>query len=404
MNPLEEEVGSAGRSARVFGTIVQWTIAAINAKGYSKIDPNKVILDKDTLRRVGKVVCVYSTKPIVQGAAALLELLARLLLLIIFLALSCTPKHRSVIVERVRMRLESSVNSVRGLGMLTGPGVQDGEPFGKSHLPGDAQVLIVGAGGVGKSSLACALQRLARKGGLGELSIAESHGPRLPELAALGTGLELVLIVWEAAQGTPLPAYVARYTHQLRRQLGGSAGSGAEGGSAEGDGGASSGSALEATEATGTSTTPAEEVAPAPAASTISRGPEAGPEEGGEVGSRPSRRQCYSGSDEGRAAAAAAGASAPAAEEATTRDEAAAVPPPPIHRAPRVLVVCNKCDSMPCPMPQIRGLPQTQAFIAVSAERGTNLAHLWSMVLPVLSSGGDDHPRRAAADSTPRQE
>ena len=381
--------------------------------------------------------------------------------------------------------------------MLTGPGVKDGEPFGKSHLPGDAQVLIVGAGGVGKSSLACALQRLARKvplplqatpptipsppggaasprppsppllahhlllvasqlapplssrlhlpplsddptpppsalslplsplpplplllpslpalptsqGGLGELSIAESHGPRLPELAALGTGLELVLIVWEAAQGTPLPAYVARYTHQLKRQQGGSAGSGAEGGSAEGDGGASSGSALEATEATGTSTTPAEEVAPAPAASTISRGPEAGPEagpeEGGEVGSRPSRRQRYSGSDEGRAAAAAAGASAPAAEEATTRDEAAAVPPPPIHRAPRVLVVCNKCDSMPCPMPQIRGLPQTQAFIAVSAERGTNLAHLWSMVLPVLSSGGDDHPRRAAADSTPRQE
>ena len=114
MEPLEDEVGSSGRSTRVFGTIVQWTIAAINAKGYSKIDPNSVILDKDTLRRVGRVVCVYSTKPLVQGAAAILELLARLLLLIIFLALSCTPKHRAVIVERVRTKLESSVNSVRG--------------------------------------------------------------------------------------------------------------------------------------------------------------------------------------------------------------------------------------------------------------------------------------------------
>ena len=32
---------------------------------------------------------------------------------------------------------------------------------------------------------------------------------------ALGDELELVLIVWEAAQGTPLPAYVARYTSQI---------------------------------------------------------------------------------------------------------------------------------------------------------------------------------------------
>lgn len=46
--------------------------------------------------------------------------------------------------------------------MLTAPGFETA-PFGKSYLPEDAQLLIVGAGGVGKSSLARALQRLARK-------------------------------------------------------------------------------------------------------------------------------------------------------------------------------------------------------------------------------------------------
>ena len=49
------------------------------------------------------------------------------------------------------------------LGALTGPGFDDGSPFGKSHLPSDAQVLIVGSGGVGKTSLGRALQRLAKK-------------------------------------------------------------------------------------------------------------------------------------------------------------------------------------------------------------------------------------------------
>jgi hypothetical protein len=177
MNPLDEEVGSAGRSARVFGTIVQWTIAAINAKGYSKIDPNKVILDKDTLRRVGKVVCVYSTKPIVQGAAALLELLARLLLLIIFLALSCTPKHRSVIVERVRMRLESSVNSVRGCvqSILANPPASRPPPPAERRLDAAALIRMVDAA----ASPACFFYVLLLP------QVGHAHGPRRPGRGAL---------------------------------------------------------------------------------------------------------------------------------------------------------------------------------------------------------------------------
>ena len=108
-----EEEDRESRSARVLTTVVSWTIAAMNSRGISKIDPN-IVVDKQTLRRVGKVVCVYSTRPLVQGAAALLELFARLILLVLFLALSCSPRHRTAVVEKVRTSLETHVNTVRG--------------------------------------------------------------------------------------------------------------------------------------------------------------------------------------------------------------------------------------------------------------------------------------------------
>ena len=102
-----------GRSAAALRAIVSWTIAAINSRGdMPKLDPNFVV-DSSTLRRVGKVMCVYSTRPLINGAAVLLELLARLLLLIIFLALSFSPPRRRVVVEKMRIHLEAHVNSVR---------------------------------------------------------------------------------------------------------------------------------------------------------------------------------------------------------------------------------------------------------------------------------------------------
>ena len=108
------DTGSSGRSARVLSAIVSWSITIVNGKGiFPKIDPNEIVLDKQTLRRVGKVVAIYSTRPLVQGTAFLLELIARLLLLILFLALSCSPRHRTVVVERVRGTLETQVNAVR---------------------------------------------------------------------------------------------------------------------------------------------------------------------------------------------------------------------------------------------------------------------------------------------------
>lgn len=193
--------------------------------------------------------------------------------------------------------------------------------------------------------------------------------------------------MWEAAQGTPLPAYVARYTHQLKVQLSPpSTGEAGGGGSGKRRAGAD-GSHEDATAATAGEETHEQahgDIAAAPSAAppiatSLSKGKGASPT---------SHRRSSSGGNEGVASAAAGAVEASAPAEAVAPAPAAAVPAKPL-RAPRVLVVCNKCDSMPCPMPQIRGLPQAQAFIAVSAERGTNLAHLWSMVLPVLSSSSD---------------
>ena len=83
----------------------------MNARGH-KIDP-AFVLDRDALKRVGKVMCLYSTKPLVNGVAMLLELFYRFLLLIIFLALSYSPRHQTVVVERLKITLASHVSSVR---------------------------------------------------------------------------------------------------------------------------------------------------------------------------------------------------------------------------------------------------------------------------------------------------
>jgi len=281
----------------------------------------------------------------------LLELLYRMLLLIIFLALSYSPRHRTVVVERLRVTLESHVNSVRQLSMM--PSIA--APFTKSHLPADARILMVGGKGVGKSSLARALKRLARQVGVGELSIAEAHGPRLPDISKLGKHLELVLIVWEATQDTPLPSYVARYTQQLKLQM-----------SRRGDGNGRTDKHLGVgRRLSGDATDMARDWA---AHDML------------EVENRKM--------DELDAATTCAAV----VDASTSTDQCVDVPLPAAapsalggaSSVPRVLVLCNKCDVMPCPMPQIRGLTPEQAFIAVSAERGTNVMHLWSMVLPLL--------------------
>lgn len=107
---LDEDVGGS-RSARVIATIVTWTISAFKTRGVHIRTDFK--LDRQALRRVGRVVCVHSMRPVLNGAVVMLELFSRLLLLIIFLALSCTPRHRQVVIERMRSSLQMHVHSVR---------------------------------------------------------------------------------------------------------------------------------------------------------------------------------------------------------------------------------------------------------------------------------------------------
>jgi hypothetical protein len=57
-----------------------------------------------------------------------------------------------------------------------------------------------------------------------------------------------------------------------------------------------------------------------------------------------------------------------------------------------LVVVCNKTDSAPCPLPQIEALHERWPFIAVSAERATNTRLLWEMVCSRLTGGPAAEP------------
>ena len=107
--------GDVPRSVAALRAVCSWAISAVNARGggaIPKIDPN-IVIDVSTLKRVGKVVAVYSSRPLVSGAVILLELLARLLLLFIFLALSFSPQRRTVVIEKMQGQLAAHVNAVR---------------------------------------------------------------------------------------------------------------------------------------------------------------------------------------------------------------------------------------------------------------------------------------------------
>ena len=84
----------AAEADPTLATIVTWT-SAFKTRGIY-IDPS-FKLDQITLKRVMRMVLVL---PLVNGATALLELLPRPNLLfpalLLFLALSCAPHHRTV--------------------------------------------------------------------------------------------------------------------------------------------------------------------------------------------------------------------------------------------------------------------------------------------------------------------
>ena len=106
--------GDVPRSVAALRAVCSWAISAVNAReggAIPKIDPN-IVIDVSTLKRVGKVVAVYSSRPLVSGAVILLELLARLLLLFIFLWRSPSPTARRT-TEKMQGQLAAHVNAVR---------------------------------------------------------------------------------------------------------------------------------------------------------------------------------------------------------------------------------------------------------------------------------------------------
>lgn len=58
----------------------------------------------------------------------------------------------------------------------------------------------------------------------------------------------------------------------------------------------------------------------------------------------------------------------------------------------QTLILCNKTDVTPCPMPEASSLPSDVLFIAGSAKRGTNMDNLWRYVekyaVPRVSNSG----------------
>lgn len=267
----------ADPSKRVWrAAVLGWLLSLAAARGVT-INPDVVLqlnsgsLSTLSLRVVEKLIVTLS-RPVVAGAAALMEVLSRVLLLLLALVLCAAPKHREAILQRARSFLQNHVEvAVRlSLRMSSAPS----PPQALAELPTGAppNVLVVGAAGVGKSALIGAMSSQAADHGL---VLAAAEG--LPSGRALEAyaKVRLGVIVWEASLTRPLAAYVQQYAEQMQAVVG--------------------------------------------------------------------------------------------------------------NPSLSVVVVCNKTDVVPCPIPQLAELGDAQPFIAVSAERGTNLRHLFELLEPNLS-------------------
>ena len=164
-------------------------------------------------------------------------------------------------------------------------------------------LIVVGAPGVGKSTVISVLKGLATRR-KAELSVSEglptSDRSRLEALVSA-----VPLIVWDAGQRSacPLSEYVAQHTQQLARSL------------------------------------------CAHAMATRAKG--------------------------GGAGGGAGGGGEPAAAMESRVEKMLLA---------RKIVLCNKSDVQPCPLPEIAALDPGTLFLAGSAVRGTNMRELWRRV------------------------
>jgi hypothetical protein len=264
------------KRATVLAAVLGWLLSLAAARGVT-IDPDVVLqlntatLSTLSLRVVEKLV-VSLSRPLVSGAAALMEVLSRVLLLLLALVLCAAPSHREAILQRARSFLRDHVEVAVRLSLRMSPAPSPPQALAELPTGAPPNVLVVGATGVGKSALIGAMSSQAEQHGL---VLAAAEG--LPSGRALEAyaKVRLGVIVWEASLTQPLGAYVQQYVEQMQAVVG--------------------------------------------------------------------------------------------------------------NPSLSVVVVCNKTDVVPCPIPQLAELGDAQPFIAVSAERGTNLRHLFGLLEPNLS-------------------
>ena len=104
----------ADPSKRVWrAAVLGWLLSLAAARGVT-INPDVVLqlnsgsLSTLSLRVVEKLIVTLS-RPVVAGAAALMEVLSRVLLLLLALVLCAAPKHREAILQRARSFLQNHV-------------------------------------------------------------------------------------------------------------------------------------------------------------------------------------------------------------------------------------------------------------------------------------------------------
>ncbi|KAL1514722.1 hypothetical protein AB1Y20_003809 [Prymnesium parvum] len=295
MGGSQQRFRSSKQQQWLLASIMSWIMAACAARGIPLPLDHELRLDRSSLCRAVEVLAVRASRPFATGLATLLELFSRVLLLLLFAALSVTPKRRAEIIERVRVRLSEHVQRIQHLGLAhlivekqrRRRASSPSRAHERALIEARPHVLVVGDEGVGKSTVIRALRARSDAAGF---RIAEGIDETVaPQCYA---DVRVCVVVWEAALQNALPTYVRQYNEHVDL---------------------------------------------------------------------------------------AAGTSAASMAQRHT------------------LVVCNKTDLLPCPIPHIKGLRSSLPFIAISASRGTNLLDLWEMIRSRL----EDEPDEMPADGSP---
>lgn len=97
------------QKATAAAAILGWLLSLAAARGVP-VDLGVLLrIDKVTLVRVAEGLLVTLSRPVVSGAAALMGLLSRAVLLLLAVILCATPSKREVVLQRVRALLKEQV-------------------------------------------------------------------------------------------------------------------------------------------------------------------------------------------------------------------------------------------------------------------------------------------------------